>query len=87
MIGKWIFKQFMQFQIFMYRRSGGKRMGSLRGMPVLLLTTVGRKTGQRRFRKLVRQLRPGNRFPGGPALLRGRQGDRRSDRGHNPDLQ
>ena len=48
MIGKWIFKQFMRFQIFMYRRSGGKTMGSLRGMPVLLLTTVGRKTGQQR---------------------------------------
>ncbi len=48
MIGKWIFKQFMRFQIFMYRRSGGKRMGSLRGMPVLLLTTVGRKTGKQR---------------------------------------
>jgi F420H(2)-dependent quinone reductase len=46
MIGKWIFKQFMQLQISMYRRSGGKRMGSLRGMPLLLLTSVGRKTGK-----------------------------------------
>ncbi len=48
MTDQWIFKQFIRFQVFMYRRSGGKRMGSLWGMPVLLLTTVGRKTGQPR---------------------------------------
>ena len=48
MIGKWLFKQFVRFQIFMYRRSGGKRMGHLRGMPLLLLTTIGRKTGKQR---------------------------------------
>jgi deazaflavin-dependent oxidoreductase (nitroreductase family) len=46
MIARWLFKQFMRFQIFMYRRSGGKRFARVRGMPVLLLTTVGRKTGQ-----------------------------------------
>jgi deazaflavin-dependent oxidoreductase (nitroreductase family) len=48
MFMKWVFKQFIRFQIFMYRRSGGKRMGVLRGMPLLLLTTVGRKTGMER---------------------------------------
>jgi deazaflavin-dependent oxidoreductase (nitroreductase family) len=53
MIVKWIFQQFMKFQIFMYRRSGGKRMGSLRGMPLLLLTTIGRKTGQQRVTPLM----------------------------------
>jgi F420H(2)-dependent quinone reductase len=46
MIGQWIFQQFARFQIFLYRRSGGKTMGRVRGMPVLLLTTVGRKTGK-----------------------------------------
>lgn len=48
MIVKWMFKQFIRFQIFMYRRSGGKRFGHLRGMPLLLLTTTGRKTGAQR---------------------------------------
>ena len=46
MIGQWIFQQFARLQIFLYRRSGGKAMGFVRGMPVLLLTSIGRKTGQ-----------------------------------------
>ena len=45
---KWIFKLFMGLQVSMYRRSGGEMMGSMRGMPLLLLTTVGRKTGKQR---------------------------------------
>ncbi len=53
MIGKWIFKQFMRLQVFMYRRSGGKMMGHLRGMPLLLLTTTGRKTGKQRVTPLM----------------------------------
>ena len=61
MIGKWIFKQFMRFQIFMYRRSGGKRMGSLRGMPLLLLTTVGRKTGKQHVAPVM-YLRDGENY-------------------------
>lgn len=48
MIVKWLFKQVIRFQVFMYRRSGGKRFSHMRGMPLLLLTTVGRKTGQQR---------------------------------------
>jgi F420H(2)-dependent quinone reductase len=48
MIGKWIFQQFARLQIFLYRRSGGKTMGIVRGMPVLLLTSIGRKTGKQR---------------------------------------
>jgi deazaflavin-dependent oxidoreductase (nitroreductase family) len=48
MIIKWLFKQFTRLQIFLYRRSGGKTFGRVRGMPVLLLTTVGRKTGLQR---------------------------------------
>jgi deazaflavin-dependent oxidoreductase (nitroreductase family) len=61
MIGKWIFKQFMRFQILMYRRSGGKRMGSLRGMPLLLLTTVGRNTGQQHVAPVM-YLRDGGNY-------------------------
>jgi deazaflavin-dependent oxidoreductase (nitroreductase family) len=61
MIGKWVFKQFMRFQIFMYRHSGGKMMGSLRGMPVLLLTTVGRKTGKQHVAPVM-YLRDGENY-------------------------
>jgi len=39
----------MGLQIFVIRRSGGKRMAHLRGMPVLLLNTVGRKSGKLRI--------------------------------------
>ena len=53
MVMKWIFKQFIRLQVYMYRRSGGKRMGMLRGMPLLLLTTVGRKTGIERVTPLM----------------------------------
>jgi F420H(2)-dependent quinone reductase len=61
MIGKWIFKQFMRLQIFMYRRSGGKMLGHLRGMPVLLLTTIGRKSGKRRVAPVM-YIRDGNNY-------------------------
>jgi F420H(2)-dependent quinone reductase len=51
----------MRMQVLVYRRSGGKRMGRLRGMPVLLLTTVGRKTGKRRVTPVM-YMREGNSF-------------------------
>ncbi len=47
MVTKWIFRRFMGLQIYVYRRSGGKRMSQLRGMPILLLTTIGRKSGKK----------------------------------------
>jgi F420H(2)-dependent quinone reductase len=37
----------------LYRLSGGKIGGSMRGNPVLLLTTIGRKSGQERTWPLV----------------------------------
>lgn len=40
------FKFFMAIQVWMYRRSGGKLGGNLRGFKVLLLTTIGRKSGK-----------------------------------------
>lgn len=61
MIGKWIFKQFARLQIFMYRRSGGKTMGQLRGMPLLLLTTIGRKTGAQRVTPVM-YIRDGDNY-------------------------
>lgn len=61
MVSNWIFRQFMRLQVFVYRRSGGKRMGHLRGMPVLLLTTVGRKTGKQRVTPVM-YIRDGSNF-------------------------
>lgn len=61
MVFDWMFRQFMRMQVFVYRRSGGKRMGHLRGMPVLLLTTVGRKTGKQRVTPVM-YIRDGGNF-------------------------
>jgi len=61
LVSNWILRQFMRFQVYMYRRSGGKRMGHLRGMPVLLLTTVGRKTGKERVTPVM-YLRDGDNY-------------------------
>jgi F420H(2)-dependent quinone reductase len=57
----WLFRQFARMQVFVYRRSGGRRMGHLRGMPVLLLTTVGRRTGKRRVTPVM-YIRDGDNF-------------------------
>jgi deazaflavin-dependent oxidoreductase (nitroreductase family) len=43
-IGRW----FIKAHVWLYRSSGGKRGGSIKGMPVILLTTRGRKTGEPR---------------------------------------
>jgi deazaflavin-dependent oxidoreductase (nitroreductase family) len=48
-----LFKLFMQLQIFIFRRTQGRLMASMRGMPVLLLNTVGRKTGKPRTTPLM----------------------------------
>lgn len=45
---KVIFRTLNRIHIFLYRKSGGKILGSVAGSPVLLLTTTGRKTGQLR---------------------------------------
>ena len=39
---------FTALHVFIYRISGGRIGGKFRGGPVLLLTTIGRKTGKRR---------------------------------------
>ena len=61
MIGQWIFQQFARLQILLYRRSGGKAMGFVRGMPVLLLTSIGRKTGQQRVTPVM-YIRDGDNY-------------------------
>jgi len=48
-------------QVWIYRRSKGRLAGSVRGTPVLLLTTTGRKSGASRTRP-VGYLPDGERF-------------------------
>ncbi len=40
-------------QRILYQLTGGRLMGNVRGIPVLLLTTTGRKSGKRRTKPLV----------------------------------
>jgi F420H(2)-dependent quinone reductase len=53
MIFEMLFKLFMKVQIFVFRRTQGKSMSSMRGMPILLLNTVGRKSGKSRTTPLM----------------------------------
>lgn len=48
-----IIKAFTQTHVFLYRISGGKVGKTRVGMPVLLLTTTGRKSGKSRTTPLV----------------------------------
>lgn len=43
---KFLFKLFMALHVGLYRLSGGKLGGDMRGFKVLLLTTTGRKSGK-----------------------------------------
>ena len=52
-IFEFLFKLFIKLQIVVFRLSKGKAMGAMRGMPVLLLTTVGRKSGKQRTTPLM----------------------------------
>ena len=47
------FKILTRIHIFLYRNSKGKIWNKMLGMPVLLLTTTGRKSGQPRTTPLV----------------------------------
>ena len=40
-------------QVSLYRLSGGSIAGTFKGVPVLLLTTIGRKTGKKRTKPLL----------------------------------
>jgi len=45
---KALFRSLLSIVAFLYRRTGGKLGGAMQGLPVLLLTTTGRKTGKER---------------------------------------
>jgi deazaflavin-dependent oxidoreductase (nitroreductase family) len=45
---KSIFHTFLSFSVWLYQRTDGKFGGKIQGLPVLLLTTTGRKTGKKR---------------------------------------
>ena len=47
-----IFRFFMAIYVFFYRLSGGKFGSQVQGLPVLLPTTTGRKTGKKRITPL-----------------------------------
>jgi len=47
-----IFRVFMSINVFLYRSTGGKFGGKVQGLPVLLLTTIGRKSGKKRVTPL-----------------------------------
>jgi F420H(2)-dependent quinone reductase len=54
-----LFRAFTNFHVFLYRTSGGKVWNTIAGSPVLLLTTIGRKTGLARTTPVV-YVRSGN---------------------------
>jgi hypothetical protein len=51
---RFLLSAFVKVQVALYRASGGRLGGRLRkGVPVLLLTTTGRKSGRRRTTPLL----------------------------------
>jgi deazaflavin-dependent oxidoreductase (nitroreductase family) len=53
-VGRLLFRAFVKVHVAVYRASGGRLGGRLgKGVPVLLLTTTGRKTGKRRTTPLL----------------------------------
>jgi len=52
---------FIALNVWVYRLSGGRVMGRMGAAPILLLTTVGRKSGKRRTVPLL-YLEDGGRF-------------------------
>jgi deazaflavin-dependent oxidoreductase (nitroreductase family) len=49
----WAVEQFWRIHPWLYRVSGGRIGGRVNGLPVLLLTTTGRKSGEPRTRALT----------------------------------
>ena len=47
-VGRWLMRGFLAAQVHIYRLSSGRIGGKVSGLPVLLLTTIGRKTGNPR---------------------------------------
>ena len=49
---KFLFRTTLPLFVWLYQRSNGKFGGKVQGLPVLLLTTIGRKTGKKRIAPL-----------------------------------
>ena len=49
---KFLFRAILSFSVWLYQRTNGKLGGKVQGLPVLLLTTTGRKTGKKRITPL-----------------------------------
>jgi len=49
---KFLFRTILSFSVWLYQRTNGKFGGKVQGLPVLLLTTTGRKTGKKRITPL-----------------------------------
>jgi len=49
----WLLRIFSALHVFIYRLSGGRLGAMMNGLPVLLLTTTGRKSGRPRTLPLV----------------------------------
>jgi deazaflavin-dependent oxidoreductase (nitroreductase family) len=60
-MGKAFARGFMRLAVWLYRRSGGRIGGTMRGAPVLLLTSTGRRSGQPWTNPLIYQP-DGDRF-------------------------
>ena len=45
-LGRALARSFLRTLVWLYRRTGGKVGGTMRGAPVLLLTTTGRRSGR-----------------------------------------
>lgn len=45
---KTLFRSILSIFVWLYQRTNGKIGGNVQGLPVLLLTTTGRKTGKKR---------------------------------------
>ncbi len=49
---KVLFRLFLSLFVWLYQRTNGKIGGTVQGLPVLLLTTTGRRTGKKRITPL-----------------------------------
>jgi deazaflavin-dependent oxidoreductase (nitroreductase family) len=52
-VSQFVFRSMSALNTWLYRLSGGKIAGSMKGAPILLLTTTGRKTGKTRVTPLL----------------------------------
>jgi deazaflavin-dependent oxidoreductase (nitroreductase family) len=57
----WLFKLVSKIQVVVFRSTNGKLMANMRSMPILLLSTVGRKSGRMRTTPLM-YLRDGESY-------------------------